>query len=68
MFTKGNGQCSLEGVVTYCLGTQPFGGAYLGPDGYRKPLLRKRIIWFHIMLFIRKLWQSTLRNEMHCNL
>lgn len=26
------------------------------------------MIWFYIMLFLPKLWQSTLRNEMHCNL
>lgn len=59
---------SLQCLVRRCLGKQPWGRIYAGPDCYRKALLRKIITRVYIMLFIPKLWQSNRRNEMHCNL
>lgn len=68
MFPMGNAWGSLQCLVRRCLGKQPLGRIYAGPDCYRKALLRKIITRVYIMLFIPKLWQSNRRNEMHCNL
>lgn len=40
----------------------------LGPDCYRMPLLRNRIIWVYITPFRPELWQNNSRDELQCNL
>lgn len=46
----------------------PLRRTHLGPDCYRKSLLRQELTQFYVMSFIPKLWLSTLTKELHHDL